>query len=60
MHSKWRLPGKVNPADVGTKYTRGGDVLRISEWINLEDEVDSERTIPQSKDDEERRPESKA
>ena len=34
-------------------------MLTISVWIDLEDEVDSEQRIPQSKDDEARRPESK-
>ena len=36
------VPGKDNPADIGTKYEKGDDVQRFSEWINFKDEEASE------------------
>ena len=36
------VPGKDNRADIGTKYSKGDDAQRFSEWINLKDEEKSE------------------
>ena len=36
------VPGKDNPADIGTKYEKGDDVQSFSQWINFKGEEASE------------------
>ena len=48
------VPGKDNLVEIGTKYQKGYDVQRFSEWITFKDEKTTEEDVEET-----RRPEAK-